>query len=230
MKNVFSHEFLEELKQGKKEFDGINLQYCDIPKNDFRNVIIKNSRLFFVNFNDCDFTGAKFVNCELIYVAFYNGSLENSVFEKCFLEYDSIENTLFKNTKFLKSTLRWSTFFGVAIGEMNIETSIQYKFFTNVDQITQKDVDEALLLLGNIFDKLDITIRAKVKAALKRDIERFGFNATEDNNEKKSNYEHNSSSGYNMKNISSMVISAYNAANPYKSDIGYKTDNKQYKS
>lgn len=229
MKNIFSHDFLEELKQGQKEFDNINLQYCDIPKNDFRNVVIRNSRLFFVNFNECDFAGAKFINCELVYVGFYYGTLENALFEKCFLEYDAVEFTTFKNTKFVKSNLRWSTFFSVITGEMDVQTSIQYKFFTAPEQITQKDVDEALILLGQVFDKLDITIRAKVKAALERDIKRYGFDVPKDQ-EKKSNYEHKSASGYGMKQISDIVISAYNAANPYKSDIGYKTDNKQYKS
>lgn len=225
MKNLFSHEFLEELKQGKKEFDNINLQYCDIPKNDFSNVVIKNSRLFFVNFNECDFTGAKFINCELIYVGFYYGTLENALFEKCLLEYDAVEFTTFKNTKFVKSNLKWSTFFYVVTGEMDLTTSIQYKFFTSVEQITQKDVDEALILLGQVFDKLDMTIRAKVKAALERDIQKFGFDVPKDTSEKKSNYEHISGTGYSMKGISDIVISAYNAANPYKSEIGYKTDN-----
>lgn len=220
MKNIYSYEFIEQINSWKKEFTDINLQYSDIPQMDFKDIIIKDSRLFFVTFNDCNFLNVKFINCEIIYPTFYRGSLDRVIFEKCSMQYALFDSMILRNSKIHNSKTSWTGIFSPNPSGLDVTSSENFKMFTDVTQFTQNDLEELMRQLGPVLDQLDISIRAKIKDELKKDASKFGLNTNDvDITTKKKNQ-------YDQKpvSISDIVISAYNSANPYKSEIGYKSE------
>ena len=219
-KVLFSNDFLDQLKGGKKLFSDIVLQYVDIADANFNEITFKNSKLFFATFRNCSFKNAKFVNCEIIYGNFYGGDLENTIFDNCVIDLTLFDKILCKNMKVTKSKLIWSAIFGSAASEIDTSSSSLLKFFTDISQVTEKDLEEAMNRMGPLVESLDISIKHKIKQEMEQDAQSLGVNMpkgteTHGYSAGTKNYSH-PDLVYGMQNFSNMIIDAYNTANPYK--------------
>src|SRR3989338_5773331 len=193
MKNVLSSEFLERYKNGEREFSDINLQYADISGMSFNDIIIKNSRLFFLTFRSCNFENARFVNCEIIYDTFYNGSMKNIIFDKCKIDFGFIENVILNCVKMNKSNISWTAIFSNPIQEIDTSTSVIHRLFTDPVQITPNIMEEAMSQIGPIIDSLDESSLYGIAAQNLANIVINAYNETNMYKQKKG-YNENSSS------------------------------------
>lgn len=233
MQNMFSSEFLEGYKNGQREFSNINLQYADISGANLNDIIIKDSKLFFVTFRSCDFSNAKFINCEIFFGTFLGGSFTNAVFEKCIIDFTLFERINPKNTKILKSKVSWSGILYSIMSEIDVSSSDTFRFITDISQITQNYVDEAMLRIGPMIGKLDISIRAQIKEEIEREAREYkvkimgteGSKSNYGNHSKDGSHENMGSVyGTTLQNFTAAVISAYNDAHPYQAKRKYDTD------
>jgi uncharacterized protein YjbI with pentapeptide repeats len=222
MKLMFSKELVDAVKAGQKEFDDINVEYADISGVDFSNIVIKNSRLWFVNFRNCDMRNARFINCEIFWGGFYSTNNENGYFEKCKIDFTWMERAVFRNTKMRNSSLSWTAILECALGELDMSSTTTFKLFTDISQLGPNDLDEAMRLLGPIMDKMDLSIKNIVMAGFKSDVARYGIDMPTPV-ETRSAYGVQSSGqaadqgyGFSMADLSTAIINAYNANNPYK--------------
>ncbi|MEK6887616.1 MAG: hypothetical protein AABX14_01595 [Candidatus Aenigmatarchaeota archaeon] len=223
LKGLFSKDFLDEYKSGKRIFSDINLQYAEICDVDLTDLVVKDSRLFFVNFRNCKLANSKFLNCEIFWGGFYNTLLENAVFEKSKIDLTWFEDARFKNTKILNSKISWTAILNSVMAELDTSTSTLFKVFTDPTQATPEDLEEFMRMLGPVLDSLDISIKARVREGLISDVARHGVEVRatgSDNSQyKKNEVNYNrSQAGYGlaMSNLSSTIISAYNNEHPYK--------------
>jgi uncharacterized protein YjbI with pentapeptide repeats len=221
MKLMFSKELIDAVKAGQKEFDGINLEYADISGADFSNVVIKNSRLWFVNFRSCNLRNAKFLNCEIFWGGFYSTNNENSLFEKCKIDFTWMERAIFRNTKMHNCSLSWTAILDCSLGELDMSSTTSFKLFTDISQLGPNDLDEAMRMLGPIMDKMDISIKNIVMAGFKNDAARYGVDLPTPA-ETKSGYatgihgEANQGYGFSMADLTTAIINAYDTKNPYR--------------
>src|SRR3989338_4598573 len=142
----------------------------------FNEITFKNSKLFFATFRNCSFKNAKFVNCEIIYGTFYGGNLENTIFDNCVIDLTLFDKILCKNMKVTKSKLIWSAIFGSAASEIDTSSSSLLKFFTDISQVTEKDLEEAMNRMGPLVESLDISIKHKIKQEMEQDAQSLGVN------------------------------------------------------
>ena len=214
---MFSSEFLEQYKKGKRLFSDIILQYVDISDADLSGIIIKDSKLFFATFRNCKFANSKFVNCEIIYGSFYGGNFENSVFDSSSIDATLFQNIVTKNMKIERSKIIWSAILDSAAGEVDTSSSSTFKFFTGLSNLTEKDIEDAMNHIGPLLDSLDISIRYKIMEEMKQDAKSFGIDIPKgtDNSNVSKNYSPQNLA-YSMKAFSEKIISAYNTTNPYK--------------
>ncbi len=232
MQNVFSSEFLEMYKNGQREFENINLQYTDIFGTTLNDIIIKDSKLFFVTFRNCDFSNAKLINCEIFFATFLGGNFENALFERCVIDLTLFENITAKNTKFSKSKISWSGILGT-IGTVDLLSSDTFKLITHVSQITQQYVDEVAVRIWPLIDTLDISIRAKMKEEFQREAKEYNVKIPNKQSDKSHYGDHSKGGGHEnmgsvygstVQNFSNTVITAYNKAHPYQAKKPYQHD------
>ena len=150
---MFSSEFLEQYKKGKRLFSDIILQYVDISDADLSGIIIKDSKLFFATFRNCKFANSKFVNCEIIYGSFYGGNFENSVFDSSSIDATLFQNIVTKNMKIERSKIIWSAILDSAAGEVDTSSSSTFKFFTSLSNLTEKDIVLGDWFLDDVLEK-----------------------------------------------------------------------------
>ena len=220
MKTVLlSIELLDLYKEGKKTFSDITLQYVDLSDTNLKDIVIKNSKLFFATFRNCNFQNAKFINCEIIYGSFYGGNLEGVTFDNCTIDMTLFQRIITKNMKILRSKLIWSAILDSAIGEVDLSSSTQFKFFTSLSQLTEKDLEDAMIHINPLIDSLDISIKHKINQEMKRDAQAMGINIPKETEKTGYSESKNDSPGfaYSMQALADSVINAYNTANPYKS-------------
>src|SRR3989338_7042450 len=104
---LLSSDFLEQYKQGVRLFSDVILQYIDLSNIDLNCITIKNSKLFFATFRDCNFSNAKFINCEIIYGTFYGGNFKNALLDNCVIDATLFQRIQAKEMKILRSRLVW---------------------------------------------------------------------------------------------------------------------------
>ena len=219
-KVLFSNDFLDRLKEGKKLFSDVILQYVDMSDMNFSEITFKNSKLFFATFRNCNFKNAKFVNCEIIYGSFYGGNLENTIFDNCVIDMTLFQKIFTSGMKILKSKLIWSAILESAISEVDISSSTQFKFFTDISQLTEKDLEDVMTRMSPLVDSLDISIKHKIKQEMEKNAQNHGVSIP------KGTETHGYSAGTKnysppdlvngMQNFSNMIIDVYNTTNPYK--------------
>ena len=228
-KVILSKDFKDQLKEGKKLFSDIVLQYVDESDIDLSGLTIKNSKLFFATFRNSNFKNAKFINCEIIYGTFYGGNFENTLFENCIIDFTLFQDTMFKNVKIAKSTLNLSAFFNTAIGEVDLSSSTKIKVFTNPSEITAKDVDYAMGQMGPLINSLDISIRSKIMHELEEFANSIGIKDVSAPAAAPDKYS-KPDMAYSMQAFGNMVIDAYSTANPYKNKKSVYEKEGTYKS
>ncbi len=174
---VLSNEFIDDYKDGMRIFSGINLQYMDISGIDLDDLVIKDSKIFFVNFRGCSLLNAKFINCEIFWGGFYNNNMKNVIFDRCKIDMTWFENVIFENSKMIQSTASWSAMLNSNSRELDTSSSTLFKFFTDPSQASPNDIEEFMHKMGPVVASLDMSIRAKFMEGLKSDLARYGVEA-----------------------------------------------------
>ena len=99
-------EFVEKYNKGERIFSGVMMQFFDISDMKFQDIKIRDSKLLFCTFRNCDFINAIVENCEIYWLSFYNGKIFNTVFEKCKIEMTLFDSIQFSKTRIHKSNMR----------------------------------------------------------------------------------------------------------------------------
>lgn len=165
MQHMYSYELWEQFKSGRKEFSGIQLQFCEFNDKDFTGLVIKNSKIDYTQFRFANLKNAKFINCDMFFVSFFGADMENTVFDNCKIEATRFDSAQFKNTKILRSSLSYCLLINANEREMNFEGSQKFKVFTDLD-ISNEDIIEALAFVGAHLEDLPFEIKSEINKRL----------------------------------------------------------------
>jgi len=220
MENITSVEFLDRLQE--KEIKNIYMQYSDLTGHEFKDVVIKDSKFFFVVFRRCSFKNVVFENCEFFFCAFGYTDSENLVFKKCKMEYSGFTEAMMKDCKFISTSLSWHSFINTTPG-FELRNCTQFNIFRKTEDIYPL-IDKGLEELQPILNTMDFDTRHNVMTlleTLKRNTKlnreiNFNFTATE----KTGSYE-SSKKGYGMfDSLIDSAITAYGTKPVYKTGKG----------
>ena len=175
MKALFSSELIEKYREGERSFSNVIIQYADFLGTALQDIHIKNSRLVFATFRNCALRNARFSNCEIFFGSFYGGDLTNAVFDNCEIKLTLFESAIFNNTKIVNSNISYSGMFNTNIRELDMSSAIQYKVFTDISQITEKDIESGMSLIAPYLSHLDAEIRKKIMKIIQGDAARYNF-------------------------------------------------------
>ncbi len=168
-------EFAEKYKSGQRVFDNVLMQFFDISNMKLSDLTVKNSKINFSNFNSCELKNVRFEKCASYWLNFYTGTAKNITFDNCDIEQTVIDSFSFDRTRFSRCNIRWSAIFNSNFGSVDMTGSTQHKFFTDVSQVTQQDMEEAVKLVMHDIERLDLATRLKIREMLSSDIEKFSL-------------------------------------------------------
>ncbi len=220
--NTLGFELLEEYKNGKRDFSGINMQFSDLTGSNLEGLTIKNSKLYFVLLRQSNLKNCKFINCEMFSCGFRDADLTGAIFENCKIDYGYFQNTLFDNTKMIKCNLSFCGVFSTSLGSLDMSTSTLFKVFTDPSQVSQADMDAAYAGLLPFLSSLDFEIKSQMQNLIKAATDKIGIEPTKtvqaSYGEKVFQYAKPSS----VYSIMEQLISTYAAKSPYKTSMPYK--------
>ncbi len=175
MQLVSQREFVERYKRGERDFSGMLLQFFDISHMKFSDLVFKKCELMFCTFRNCDWTNVKFEDCKIYWTSFYNGIASNMLLDKCNIELTLFQTFQFSRTKMSNCRLRWIGILFSNAAAVDLSTSTQSKVFTDVGQLTPKEIEEGLRETLDAINRLDVGIRMKFKESIRQDMERYGI-------------------------------------------------------
>ena len=176
MRNVLTQkEFVEKYNAGQREFTGVLMQFFDISDMKLSDLSIKDSEILFCTFRNCDLKGADIMNCRIYFLSFYTGTAKDIVFEKCDIELSLFDTFSFSSAKFSRCDIRWSGIMNSNHNTVDFSSSSLYKFFTDISQVTEQDLEHLIKLVGQNVERLDIGLRLKVKEMMRQDIDRYNL-------------------------------------------------------
>jgi len=224
MENLTSIEFLDRLQE--KEISNIYMQYSDLTGHEFKDVVIKNSKFFFVVFRRCIFKNVIFENCEFFFCAFGYTDSENLTFRHCKMEYSGFTEAMMKDCKFISTSLSWHSFINTTPG-FELRNCTQFNIFRKTEDIYPL-IDKSMEDLQPILNTLNFEMRHNVMELLemlKRDTKldkeiKFNFVTSE----KSGQYE-TGKKNYSM--FDSLIDSAVAA---YGTKPAYKTGKSAYEA
>ncbi|GEM_PF-4479309 len=225
---VTQKEFLEKYDSGQKEFENVLMQFFDVSGRKFDGVTIRNSKMFFCNFHNCELRKFRLERCELYYVNFYTGKASDLMIDSCDMEQTLFDVFSFDKAAFKKCNIRWSGILNSNIGSVDLSTSSRYKFFTDLLQVTPQDIEDAIKLVSGDIERLDLDMRLKVKQMIRQDMEKYDL---PEPGEKKDAYavsgNRHDDSPLTYGEAKGMVEAAFGAYGPQG---GYKTKKTAYET
>ena len=159
MENLTSIEFLDRLQE--KEIKNIYMQYSDLTGREIKDIVIKNSKFFFVVFRHCSFKNVVFENCEFFFCAFGYTDSEKLVFKKCKMDYTGFTEAKLKDSKFIDTSLSWHSFIDTAPG-FELRNCTEFKVFRSMDELTPSLAEKAMENLQPMLSTLDLDMRQRV--------------------------------------------------------------------
>ena len=227
LSNIFGWEFLEEYKKGKRTFSDLHMQFSDLTGSDLQDTIIKNSKLEFVLLRESKLKNVRFIDCELFFCGFRNAEMTGVIFDNCKIDYGYFEHALFDNTKMLKCHLNWCGMFFANIGSLDTSSSTLFKVFTDISQLSQKDINDAYMGLIPFVQNLDFEMRALIQDRLKNVTTKLGIKpttlqASPKYEQEGSDYSKPGSAYQNLGDMMEQLIGAYASKKPYKSNTPYE--------
>jgi hypothetical protein len=229
MKEIVSQKpFLERLKIGEKAFSNIRIQFLDVHHLKLKDVVFENCDMNFCTFLNCDFRDVMFMDCFVYFGTFHTGIMDKTVFDRCRIEMSLFEGIQFSGSEMKRCDLRWNGILDSNISGINMRTSLHIKTITDISQVTQKDVEDAVSMVMKDIGRMDIEMRNKIREIMSKDIDRYGFNQPE---EKKGEY---GKGGKDYDNAPltygemRQVVEAffYGSSQPYKTKKAYETESK----
>ncbi len=223
-------EFTDKYNAGQREFKDVLMQFFDISGMKMSDLTIKNSKIMFCNFHNCELKNLKIDNCTIFFLSFYTGSANEILFDKCDIEQMLFDTFSFGRTKFSSCNIRWSAILNSNSSVVDMVSSSQYKFFTDLSQVTAQDIENAVKIIGHDIERLDLGTRMKVKEMIRQDIDRFHL---PDSSKKNKGYA-NKSQKYDdtpltYNEIKDMVETAYGARDTYKTKKSAYDADRAYK-
>jgi len=164
MENLTSIEFLDRIKS-QKEITRVYMQYSDMSGHEIKNVVIKDSKFFFVVFRHCSLKNVTFENCEFFFCAFGYTDSEKLVFKKCKMEYSGFTEAKLKDSKFIDTSLSWHSFIDTAPG-FELQNYSEFKVFRSMDELTPSLAEKAMEDLQPILSIMDMDMRQRVMLLL----------------------------------------------------------------
>lgn len=173
--NISQKQFIEMYNGGERHFLGMELQFFDVSDLDLKGIHIKDSRILFCTFRNCDISDALFENCEIFDSGFCGGRMTKSVFERCTIELSLFENMQFDETKMHDCTVGICVVMGSNIASVDMTTSSQHRLMTDFSQFTTEDLEYGVSRAMAVISKFDISLRMKLREMMDRNLERRGL-------------------------------------------------------
>ena len=222
MEHMYSFELLDEMKNGKKEFDGIFLEFAELNDKDFSGLVIRNSKINYAQFRFSNLNGAKFINCEMFFVSFFGSNLENTVFEKCKIDMARFDTANAKNTRMQNCALSYCLIFNI-VGEIDFHGTSEFKTIRNLQTFTEEDIINALKIVGNRIEDLPLEIRSELNRRISSVLIEFERDQKLTQTASKSN-------AYEPKPDNARVIDLYKAMSKIGEDIIKYGNSEVYKN
>lgn len=213
-------EFVEKYNAGQKEFTGVLMQFFDVSDMKLHDLTIKNSEVLFCSFRNCDLKNVKINDCKIYLLNFYTGMVADICFDRCDIEQMLFDTFSFKSAKFIRCNIRWSGILNSNYGNVDMSTSSQYKFFTDLSQVTRRDMEDMIKITMQDIERLDIGLRLKVKEMIRQDIDHYNLPNPEDKKDSYGSMRTGADSPLTYGEVKGLVeasFGAYNKPENYKS-------------
>jgi hypothetical protein len=214
---MLSSEFMEKFRSGQKIFDNILLQYCDLGGNDFSGLKIKNSKLLFAWFRDCNFEDAVFENCEMFFTGFRGSSFKNVTLKKCRIDYSGL-SVIFDGTRMINCSLSWLDMMN-SEGRIDSIGTTEFHVFRSLNELTPALLGNALEGVEPFVKQLDLDMQEKVRNLVHDVTGRYGAEAPAAT-QKNPAYGGNKKTYGAFDSLISGVINAYGTTSDYRNRKG----------
>ena len=222
MENLTSIEFLDRLQE--KEIKNIYMQYSDLTGREIKDIVIKNSKFFFVVFRHCSFKNVVFENCEFFFCAFGYTDSEKLVFKKCKMDYTGFTEAKLKDSKFIDTSLSWHSFIDTAPG-FELRNCTEFKVFRSMDELTPSLAEKAMENLQPMLSTLDLDMRQRVVFLIESIKSNYNLSSISTKISEKSGQYETGKKNYSM--FDSLIDSAVAA---YGTKPAYKTGKSAYEA
>jgi Pentapeptide repeats (9 copies) len=229
MELITQKRFVERYKNGERIFSNALLQFFDISDMEFNELIIKNSKVLFCTFRNCNMRNMVFENCEIYGGSFYNGKISSVIFSGCNIELTLFEGIQFEMTKLDRCNIRLCAIFNSNHTSVDFSTSVQNRLLTDVSQLTRADIESSIAEAMPLIERLDVSIRMKLKEILRQDMNRYNLSAEEE--KKTSSYgpqaADNTQLSYGeVRHLIESAFGTYSHQNKYEMKSPYETSGK----
>ena len=177
-------EFLDLYRKGQRIFDKIYIQFFDIPNMKFSDLLIKDSKIMFCTFRDCEFSNVRIENCTVFFGSFYTGTMTDFVFDSC-----TIEKTLFDNIQFVRTSMKKCGIMFCGLlnsnhASVDMSSSSQSRVITDISQLTSQEIEESIRDTMRSIERLDVSARMKIKEIIRKDADRYGLKGVDESERK----------------------------------------------
>jgi hypothetical protein len=181
---ITQRQFLEKCASGEKIFDNVYMQFFDISHAKFHDLIIKDSKIMFCTFRNCEFSNVRIENCTVFFGSFYTGTMTDFVFDSC-----TIEKTLFDNIQFVKTSMKKCGIMFCGLlnsnhASVDMSSSSQSRVITDISQLTSQEIEESIRDTMRSIERLDVSARMKIKEIIRKDADRYGLKGVDESERK----------------------------------------------
>jgi uncharacterized protein YjbI with pentapeptide repeats len=168
-------EILQEYKKGRRDFSNTQISIGEFAGADLSGIIFRNCKIEDSTFRTGKLAGADFTGSEIIFTGFTDADLTNAKFNKCLIKWSGFERTIFNNTEMRNSNIVWCSFLDTNIACIDFSNSTQYKNMTDLSQITDETLTEALNEFSMYLSTLDFERRLHMRVIASRTMKHYGL-------------------------------------------------------
>jgi len=225
LQKMMGWEILQEYKKGRRDFSNALISMAEFAGADMRGIILRNCKLENVTFRGANLTSADFTDSEIIFAGFNDADLTRAKFNRCIIKWATFDSTIFNDTEMKNSDINWAAFFNVNIGCIDFSNSSQYKVFTDLSQVTEPLLAEAINEFSTFLNKVDFEKSLRMRVIANRVLKNYDMaeqTIPKIGTDKKDGYD-NIASIYSkmLDDIIEESISAYKQTHPYTQKSAY---------
>lgn len=231
MKKLMGWEILQEYKKGRRDFSNISIFIGEFAGADLSGIIFRNCKIEDATFRGGKLIDADFSGSEIIFSGFNDTNLTRAKFNNCYIKWASFDRAIVEDTEIKNSELIWCVFLNTNIACIDFSNSRQYRNVTDISQMTEEGIREAVREFGTYLNKVDFEKRLHMRVIANRLMRNYGLKEQMPSTPEAAKNKTHSNVNLYSKLLSSMIegsISAYSQSHPYtqKSHYTQKKDKK----
>lgn len=221
---IMGFEVLEEYKKGRRDFSNVHIAIGEFAGADMSGIILRNCKI-----EDATFRGGKLVNAdfsgsEIIFTGFTDANLTRAKFNNCYIKWAVFDRAIFDETEMKNADIVWSLFLNTNISCVDFSNSRQYKNVTDLSQMTEAGLQEAIREFGTYLNAVDFEGRLHMRVIANKVMKDYGRKEnTFPKIEAEKNQNQSNANVYSkmLGDIIEETIKAYKQKHPYKQKSAY---------